>query len=381
MDIQCISSLNSVAPAAWDALLIENHPLLSHAFLYAMEQNGCLTQQSGWIPRYLVVYDNGELVAAMPLYEKTNSWGEFVFDHAWADAYARYGVPYYPKLVAAIPFSPVFGQKLLIKAGRQDELYPVLLDGALQAAKQLGSSSLHILFPLEQEQRFLEQQGLIARHDCQYHWQNEGYASFAEFLATLGRKKRKNITQERRRVADAGIRFRRLDGDTATPDDWEMFTEFYNLTYERKWGAPVFNRIFFQSVAQALGKHLLLIMADKDGVSIAGALMYHSDRVLYGRHWGCTEYHDALHFEACYYQGIEYCIEHGIEIFEPGAQGPHKLARGFEPSRTHSAHWLADTRFVPPVTQFCADETFAVEQHITDAKMHSAYKINKIQSK
>jgi len=373
-DVQCIATLAEVDAGQWDALLIENHPLLSHAFLYAMEQYGCLTERSGWIPRYLIVKDGDALVAAMPLFEKTNSWGEFVFDHAWADAYARYGEPYYPKLVASIPFSPVFAQKLLLKSGSEDILYPVLLEGALQLARQLGSSSLHILFPLESEQDYFQQQRLIARHDCQYHWNNKAYASFDEFLQTLNRKKRKNIQQERRKVKDAGISFRCLDGDTARVEDWEIFTEFYNLTYERKWGAPVFSQAFFQAIATALGERMILILADKNEHCIAGALMYRSDRVLYGRHWGCSEYHDALHFETCYYQGIEYCIKHGIELFEPGAQGAHKLARGFEPTRTHSSHWLADPRFVPAVKQFCADESAAVEQHLADAQLHSAYK-------
>lgn len=374
VDVRCISSLAEVDPRQWDALVIENHPLLSHAFLYAMEKHGCLTERSGWIPRYLVVQNGDELLAAMPLYEKTNSWGEFVFDHAWADAYARYGEAYYPKLVASIPFTPVFAQKILVKPGQEKTLYPVLLQGALQLAKQLSCSSLHILFPLESEQGYFQQQGLIARHDCQYHWHNRSHASFEEFLQTLTRKKRKNILQERRKVVDAGIRFRILDGNTATGEDWETFTEFYNLTYERKWGAPVFNQAFFQEMAKALSERMVLILADKGGGCIAGALMYRGDRVLYGRHWGCSEYYDALHFEACYYQGIEYCIKHGIEIFEPGAQGPHKLARGFEPTKTHSSHWLADPRFVPAVRQFCADETLAVEGQIADAKAHSAYK-------
>ena len=374
VDVRCVSSLAKINAGQWDALLIENHPLLSHAFLHALEKHGCLTERSGWVPRYLLVEERGELLAAMPLYEKTNSWGEFVFDHAWADAYARYGAPYYPKLVASIPFSPVFAQKLLLRPGREGEVYPVLLNAAIQLAKQLGSSSLHILFPLESEQQFFQQQGLISRHDCQYHWRNAGYATFDDFLQTLQRKKRKNINQERRKVVDAGIRFRCLDGTTATAQDWEDFTGFYNLTYERKWGAPVFNQAFFQEVAKNLRERMILILADKGTNCIAGALMYRSDRVLYGRHWGCCEYYDALHFETCYYQGIEYCIKHRIELFEPGAQGPHKLARGFEPTRTHSSHWLADQRFVPAVKQFCADETRAVEQHITVAKSHSAYR-------
>lgn len=379
MQIECITSLASVDAEQWDALLLDRHPLLSHVFLHGMEQHGCLSELTGWEPRYLTVREKGDLVAAMPLYEKTNSWGEFVFDHAWADAYQRYGVNYYPKLVSAIPFSPVFGQKLLCKAGQEPRLYPALLEGALEVAEKLSCSSLHFLFPLEKERAFLAQQGLIERHDCQYHWHNRNYGTFEDFLDELKQKKRKNIRQERRRVADAGIHFRRLDGRTARSEDWENFTRFYNMTYERKWGAPIFNQAFFEAMASALGERMVLILADDDLGCVAGALMYRSDSVLYGRHWGCSRYYDALHFETCYYRGIEYCIEHGIQVFEPGAQGPHKLARGFEPTRTHSAHWLADSRFVPAVRQFCEDEARAVERQISVAGERGAYKISSAQ--
>lgn len=374
MEILCIPSLGEIDPEQWDALVLDRHPLLSHAFLYGMEQHGCLGQHSGWIPRYIVIRQAELIVAAMLLYEKTNSWGEFVFDHAWADAYARYGLPYFPKLVSAIPFSPVFGQKLLATKGREAELYPHLLNGALAAARELDCSSLHVLFALPQEQSFLKDNGLIARHDCQYHWRNRGYASFDEFLACLSSRKRKNIRRERRRVEEANISFRVLDGSSAKSIDWQYFTEFYNSTYERKWGAPIFNQAFFEATAQALGETMVLILADHEERCIAGALMYRGENILYGRHWGCLEYHDALHFETCYYQGIDYCIEHGIETFEPGAQGPHKIARGFEPILTHSAHWLADERFRPAIRQFTKDEKKMIMLQIKNAKCHSAYK-------
>ena len=374
MKAHCISSLSEVAAEQWDGLIRDGHPMLSHGFLLAMEQHACLTEASGWHPRYLLLEQSQRLVAAMPLFEKHNSWGEFVFDQAWAEAYARYGEAYYPKLVAAIPFSPVFGQKLLIEAGREKELYPQLMEAALQVARQLQVSSVHILFPLPEEQQYFEQQGWIARHDCQYHWENQNYASFDEFLGKLIHKKRKNIRQQRRKVAEAGIRFRQLDGNTASTEDWRQFTVFYDSTYERKWGAPIFNQAFFEAVAGALGERMILVLAEREGVAIAGALMYRSDNILYGRHWGCVEYHDGLHFETCYYRGIEYCIEHGIRIFEPGAQGEHKIARGFAPVRTHSAHWLQDERFRPAVEQFCSEERRAVAQYIEQAQRHSPYK-------
>ncbi len=373
MKIECIESLGSIAPDDWDALRQDNHPLLSHAFLYAMEQHGCFSEQSGWRPRYLVVTEDDQLIAAVPLYEKTNSWGEFVFDHAWADAYARYGVAYYPKLVSAIPFSPVFGQKFLLQEGDEARLYPILLDALRQTAKQLNASSLHLLFPVDKEQAFLDEQNLLLRSDCQYHWRNRGYQNFDEFLEKLSRKKRKNIRQERRKIRDAGITFRRLNGLSASEEDWANFTHFYNLTYERKWGAPIFNLAFFQAVARALGEQMILVLADKEDNCIAGSLLYKSDSTLYGRHWGCSEYYDALHFETCYYQGIEICIEQGLEVFEPGAQGPHKIARGFEPVLTQSYHWLADERFIPAVAQFCKDESLSIQQHIRAVRLRSAY--------
>ena len=348
--------------------------MLSHAFLLAMEQHGCLGEGSGWIPRYLTVTEDGRLLAAMPLFEKHNSWGEFVFDHAWADAYARYGLDYYPKLVASIPFSPVFAQKFLCRQQDAKRVYPLLLGAARELAARLDCSSLHILFPLHREQGFCEQEGLLVRHDCQYHWHNRNYPDFAAFLDRLTHKKRKNIRQERRKVKQAGITFRVLDGTCASDTDWDNFTRFYTSTYDRKWGAPIFNQGFFQAVAKALAKRLVLVLADRAGRCIAGALMYRSARVLYGRHWGCEEYHDALHFETCYYQGIEYCIAQGIDLFEPGAQGPHKLARGFEPTLTSSAHWVADSRFQPAIGRFCEEESRAVREHIAAMQRHGAYR-------
>jgi len=372
--VECLSTLADISPVQWDALVSHQHPLLSHAFLYTMEQHGCLSEVTGWLPRYLVIREGGQLLAAMPLYEKHNSWGEFVFDHAWADAYARCGMDYYPKLVSAIPFSPVFGQKLLLQPGRESELYPRLLDALLQLLKELNASSTHILFPLAKEQALFEQQGWISRHDCQYHWQNGGYHCFDDFLQQLTHKKRKNIRQERRKVEQAGIGFRVLDGLSASSKDWLDFSHFYNLTYERKWGAPVFSQAFFESVAKKLAERMVLVLADRDGQCIAGALMYRSDKVLYGRHWGCSEYHPALHFETCYYQGIEYCIREGIDIFEPGAQGEHKIARGFRPVQTHSAHWIQAPQFRQPIKQFCQQESRAIEQHIQTLVAHNPYK-------
>ena len=329
-----------------------------------MERNHCVGESFGWLPRHLGIYQGGRLVGAMPLYEKYNSLGEFVFDHAWAQAYEHMGMHYYPKLVSAIPYTPVIGQRLLSEPGHEDEVFPLLLEAALQLARKIGASSFHCLFPSGHEHIFLEQKQLISRHDCQFHWENRNYQDFDDFLVNLTSRKRKKIRQERRKVSDAGVVLRTLDGHTATDRDWQDFTRFYNDTLEEKWGVAVFNQPFFQDVARQLPEQVVLVLADLGGECIAGALMYRSDTTLYGRHWGCVQYVDSLHFEVCYYQGIEYCIRHGLKSFEPGAQGEHKIARGFIPTLTRSSHWLADKRLQAPVADFARRERQAVEAYM-----------------
>lgn len=374
IELSSYPSIDCIDGQQWNALLVDNHPLLRHEVLLAMEAHQCIGEHTGWIPRYLCAIEDEVLLGAVPLFEKHNSWGEFVFDHAWADAYRRYGLNYYPKLVAGIPFSPVFGQKFLGVDERQQEVRGLLLQACMAVVQKLDASSIHYLFPTHDEQAFLEDKGLLARHDCHYHWSNKDYLSFDQFLACLSAKKRKNIRQERRKVAEAGVTVRRLNGLTASSEDWQDFCHFYALTYERKWGQPIFNQAFFESTASSLGERLLLVLGDLDGECVAAALMYRGDNVLYGRHWGCSERVDGLHFELCYYQGIEHCIEQGLAVFEPGAQGEHKVARGFNPVLTHSAHWIADPRFREPIEQFCLDEKVAVLEHIKRVEHHTAYK-------
>lgn len=367
-----------MSAASWDALVCDHHPLLSHAFLSALEQFGAVSEETGWVAHHLLVYEVGDgasrLVGAMPLYQKFNSWGEFVFDHAWADAYHRYGLRYYPKLVNAIPFSPVFGQRLLAEAGRRQEVHDALWQKLQTELTAQGFSGYHCLFPVAEEHQFLLEKGAVARHDCQYHWHNQGYADFEAFLSGLSAKKRKNIRQERRKVANAGVTFRVLSGHQACEQDWANFHHFYQLIYDRKWGQAVFSLAFFQHIGKQLRERVVLVLADQGEQCIAGALMYRSDTTLYGRHWGCSEFVDGLHFETCYYQGIEYAIQQGLQVFEPGAQGEHKLARGFEPKLTRSAHWVADEQFRPAINQFVKDEKWAVEAHIAAVAQHSAYR-------
>lgn len=374
LNVRIHTQIAEIPPASWNALVQDRHPFLQHEFLAAMERHGCVGERYGWLPRHLAVYEGEELIGAMPLYEKYNSYGEFVFDHAWESAYRRAGLDYFPKLVSATPYTPANGQRLLAKPGREPQVFPALLQGALTLAERIGASGFHCLFPRWEESQYLTDAGLLSRHDCQYHWQNQGYQSFDEFLGRLTAKKRKNIRQERRRVGDASVRLRLLDGHQANERDWQDFSRFYANTFQDKWGIPTFNYGFFRDVATQLPDQVLLVLADWEGRCIAGSLMYRSDHTLYGRHWGCDRHIDCLHFEACYYQGIEYCIDQGLRTFEPGAQGEHKIPRGFLPTLTRSSHWLADARFQRPVATFVEHEREAVAQYMAGLRALNPYK-------
>ncbi len=374
MQITIHDKIDEIPAAEWNSLVRYNQPFLKHGFLAAMEHHECVGLRFGWLPRHIAIYEEGQLVAAMPLYEKHNSYGEFVFDHAWADAYQRNGQPYFPKLVCSIPYTPATGQRLLCLEQRRDELLPILLKSALELTNQLDASGFHCLFPFQDEHQFMQQRGLLTRHDCQFHWLNEGYKDFDDFLNRLTAKKRKNIRQERRRVNESGVSLRCLNGHTANETDWRDFTRFYNQTFEEKWGIATFNFAFFLEVARQIPDQILLVLADLDDQCIAGSLMYHSDTTLYGRHWGATRQVDGLHFEACYYQGIQYCIERGLEIFEPGAQGEHKIARGFRPTLTRSSHWITDERFRSPISAHVLHEQAAIKDYMQQLEAKLPYR-------
>ena len=367
------STINDIPQDEWNALITDNNPFLRHEFLAALENNGCVSEAFGWIPCHIAIYDEQHLIGGMPLYEKHNTYGEFVFDHAWADAYHRNGLNYFPKLVSSIPYTPATGQRLLAIEDQQEAIYEILLKTVQQFCKEKNYSSFHCLFPQAQQHQWLEQQGLLSRYDCQYHWHNDNYGSFEDFLERLVPKKRKNIRQERRRVEQAQVNFRLLNGHTATEKDWQNFTLFYEQTFAEKYGTATLNYSFFHEVAQKLPDQVLLVLADNQaGECIAGSLMYISDTTLYGRHWGATEHIDKLHFEACYYQGIEYCIQHHIQHFEPGAQGEHKMARGFVPTLTKSSHWLNNSPFQKAIEQYVQHEQAAVINYMNELK--SPYK-------
>jgi len=372
--IKIYSRIADIDASAWNALVRDNYPFLKHEFLNAMERHGCVGEHAGWIPRHLVCLDQQDrLVGAMPMYEKHNSWGEFVFDYAWADAYHRAGMQYYPKLVNAIPFTPATGQRILAEADRRAEIVEKIIDGARQVMRQGEFSGLHSLFVEDKDFDDLNQSGPVRRIDCQFHWHNRGYQNFDQFLQTLKSKKRKNIRQERRKVAESGVTIRRLNGHDAVEKDWKDFAYMYRKIYDRKFGSPAFNVDFFIEVAASLPDQVFLVLVDAGDQCIAGALMYCDDNTLYGRHWGCRGYLDSLHFEVSYYQGIDFCIEKGLSRFDPGAQGEHKIARGFVPTETRSLHWIAEQPFQRAIADFVEKERNGVRNYISAVEAHSPY--------
>ncbi|MGD8742608.1 MAG: GNAT family N-acetyltransferase [Granulosicoccaceae bacterium] len=368
--------LHSIAAQQWNALDDSGNPFLRHEFLDALEQNDCLGPRWGWLPQHILVHDdNKRLVGAMPMYIKDNSYGELVFDWAWAQAYQQHGLAYYPKLVAAIPYTPVTGPRLLCAAGNeQDTIKSGIARAALDHARQLDVSSLHILFPDEHDTRILEQHGMMKRVGVQFHWHNNDYHSFDDFLAALASKKRKQIRQERRRVRDAWIEIELLSGHDTTDRHWQIFHDFYCSTFYRKSGHPTLSLAFFIELAQRMPDEVLLIMAKHNNEYVAGAFNLRGRDTLYGRHWGCSAHFDKLHFEVCYYAAIEYCIEVGLQRFEAGAQGEHKLSRGFLPVPTWSAHWIAHEGFRDAIADFVEREQHGMEHYTEVLGEHSPFR-------
>ena len=360
--LRILDSLARVDPAAWDALAGGN-PTLAHAFLSALHETGCADAKAGWAPRYLTLWRGDALAGAVPLYVKSHSYGEYVFDWAWADAYERHGLDYFPKLLAAVPFTPAEGARLL---AADDGTRAELARALLSLAKESGASSLHVLFPPESDAQALRDQGLLERLGVQFHWRNAGYGRFEDFLAQLSHDKRKKIRQERRRVREAGVLLRRVTGREAGEADWDFFTDCYRRTYRAHRSTPYLNRAFFGRLGACMPDQVLLVIAEREGRPIAAALDLFGKERLYGRYWGATEYVPGLHFEACYYQAIEFAIERGLAVVEGGAQGEHKHARGFLPERTRSFHWLAHPAFLKAVDDFLAREGAGVTAYLDE---------------
>jgi uncharacterized protein len=365
-----MESLADVPARAWNAL-VGDAPLLSHAFLHALHESGCASTETGWTPRYLTAWQSDVLVGAMPLYVKAHSYGEYVFDWSWADAYRRHGRRYYPKLLCAIPFTPATGSRLI--AGTT-ALRRQLLDGALALLEDRRLSSLHILFPESQDAEVCERAGLLMRESVQFHWTNPGYSSFDDFLAGMNHAKRKNIRQERRKLTAEGIVFRRLVGHDIEPEHWEFFYRCYAKTYSEHHSTPYLTLEFFRRLGDTLGGSMLLVLGESGGKPVCAALDIFSATTLWGRYWGTLAYVPGLHFEACYYQAIEFCIERGIVLFEGGAQGVHKLARGLLPVATRSAHAIADPDFARAIGSFLIDERSDVARTVDELERASPFK-------
>lgn len=354
-----IDSLARVPAPAWDALHDDTNPFVAHAFLRGLEEHGCLRREWGWTPQHVTLWDGGQLVAAAPGYLKTNSHGEFVFDHAWAHAYAQYGREYFPKWLGAVPYSPVTGPRLL-GAG---QYRAALLEAIVANAQRQQLSSAHINFHTAAEDNAFDA-AWLARADVQYHWHNRtGWTDFDGFLAALDRRRRKNIRQERAKVARAGVRFRVVHGDEASKQDLHAMHGFYLATFADYGNSPALTAGFLQHLARTMPRALVIVLAELDDAPVAGALCLRGGDTLYGRYWGAEVQMDGLHFETCYYQGIEYCLREGLRRFEPGAQGEHKIARGFLPEFVRSRHWIADPAFAAPLRRWCAEETASVQHY------------------
>lgn len=374
-----IGSLSEVSSNAWNSLSGTNTPFLCHEFLSALEKHHCVGESAGWIPQHALIYENETLLGAVPQYVKTNSYGEMVFDWAWAEAYQRSGLNYYPKLVSAIPYTPATGPRLLISPSADKETIAAqLIQTSLEYAKKLKLSSVHYLFPNEENRQQLQQQGLMMRLGCQFHWNNlsgeQHYRDFDDYLDHFTSSKRKKIRRERRQVAETGVTLQRLYGHELSGEQWQSVHRHYCSTFDRLSGYATMSLSFFREISQTMPQQLIVILAEHEGRTVASAICYRDDTTLYGRHWGCDAHFQNLHFEACYYQGLEYCIEHKLQRFDPGAQGEHKISRGFLPTPTWSAHWIADPTFKDAIDDFLQRETVGMQHYINELNEHSPFK-------
>jgi predicted N-acyltransferase len=384
--VRVVSRIADVPAGEWDACARggdsqtpagePSNPFISHAFLKALEESGSARRAMGWLPQHLLLKDrSGTLAACMPCYLKSHSQGEYVFDHGWADAYECAGGSYYPKLQASVPFTPVTGKRLLVRQGLDAaEHETILLQAGATLTNRLGVSSLHITFPTREEWQLAGSLGFLQRLDQQFHWENEGYQSFDAFLAELTSRKRKTIRKERREALDGGIEIEWVTGSELTEAHWDIFFDFYMDTGARKWGSPYLNRRFFSLIGETMPDRLLLVLAKRAGRYIAGALNVIGGDTLYGRYWGAIEEHPYLHFEVCYYQAIDYAIAHRLARVEAGAQGAHKLARGYLPALTYSVHYIADPGLRRAVADYLKRERLAIAQESALLTEESPYR-------
>ncbi len=377
-----MSSISQVDSVGWNSLCQDGYPFIRHEFLMALESSGSVDEVSGWIPNHLVVYLKDELVGFLPLYQKTHSYGEYVFDHSWANAYHQNGIHYFPKLVSAIPFTPCAGPRLMIKPMYQQELMPQVIEQVKTYCNRKGFSSWHLLFPDLEGEEYLKQSEqpnleikLLKRTGLQYHWYNKNYQSFDDFLNQCKQKKRKNIRRERKTIQEANVELEFVEGREATGQLWAQFFEFYQRTYLKRSGNRGYlNWGFFEFIANAMPDNLVLAVAKYDQQVIGMSLFFKGGDTLYGRYWGASAEYEFLHFEACYYQGIEYCIKHGLKHFDAGAQGEHKIPRGFKPIKTFSYHWIENPQFREAIASFLIEEVLYVEQAIDELTCRLPFK-------
>lgn len=367
--IEFIDSIGAIAAADWNAIAGTDYPFTRHEFLHSLEASGCADKDSGWQPQHILVTRANRLIAVMPLYLKFHSYGEYVFDWSWADAYHRHGKNYYPKYLAAIPFTPATGPRLCIAAGENMlEVAAQIVATIKQRMDKFARSSLHVLFPQPDFGAALSALGLSERSGAQYHWYNHNFSDFDDFLATFNSRKRKNVRKERARIAEQNLQLKTFFGAQILAEHWRIFYRFYELTYAKLSGhSGYLNAEFFRAIGEKMPEHIVMTLAYHADEAIAGALYFRDSTTLYGRYWGCAREFDCLHFETCYYQGIDYCIRNGLQHFDPGAQGEHKIARGFTPIKTHSYHWLGDRDFRAAVDHFLVREQRAIEMHLQEA--------------
>jgi len=376
MQISFIDTLSAISDQAWNQLCADDYPFVRYEFLYALETSRSVGEGTGWQTQHLLVHEDDELIAALPLYIKTHSYGEYVFDWAWADAYQRYGFNYYPKLISAIPFTPCSGARLLLKNSESEqELLPHIITAIKTRAQAIKASSWHCLFPSAELSARLVQQNIAQRVGVQFHWFNRAYKTWGDFTGAMNSRKRKNINKERRALAEQGISFVTKTASAISAQDWQLFYVLYCNTYLKRSGHTGYlTEAFFQLLREQFAQNSLLIIAYQNSEAIAAALFFMDSKTIYGRYWGCVAEYEFLHFETCYYQGIEYAINNGLQRFDGGAQGEHKLARGFEPVITYSNHWLARPDFQQAIDNFLAQEKVSIEHYAEDAKTHLPFK-------
>lgn len=358
MKIDIIHRMTDLAPGEWDRCFSDAYPFLSWGFLNALEQSDCTNSHSGWESRHLVARGDNQVLAVMPLFSKNHSWGEYVFDQEWAHAYHRYGLRYYPKLLTAAPFTPATGPRWGVANKVDERLFPAFVTAIKNQVEQQQASGWHCLFPNSLQRGLFAEAGLLERVGCQFHWFNREYQTFDDFLATFASRKRKNVRKERKAVHDAGLRFVRQSGAEMAPDEWQTFYEFYASTYYKRGHEPHLNLSFFQQVAIVHGSQIMVdwVFPPHGDKPIAAALFFFDNETLYGRYWGCRHEIDGLHFEVCFYRGIEFAIAKGLKRFDPGAQGEHKISRGFEPVETYSYHWIGHPGFRDAIARFLQEE-------------------------